>query len=324
MSTPQPPHRTNGPSLPPGYDPTAFDPFGHQAETTPQPPRTDDHQRRSDQQEPLTELPSYDEEHLATDDPTAWAWEPSPQPQQEETTPPFTPGGYTQMGVGHEPRIGNPEPRSETAREGVSKILIGLVSSLLLIVIAGGGYWFYLNDQAVKAEQQAKLEEAEREKARIESENIALESEKQAAAEAAKQREEALEQQLAQASQPATQPIPPVTPTPVEPAAPAQPNGSHWKPPQARPPQRSSGLLGSGCTPQTDHLPNGTWFGFASDEGNDTMRFDLVCLYADGRIRNDNSKLRVLNANGFQYPEGSFVGIVVSDGVITNLWLEGP
>jgi hypothetical protein len=57
----------------------------------------------------------------------------------------------------------------------------------------------------------------------------------------------------------------------------------------------SSGALGSGCTPNTDDLPDGVWFGWINDSDAGGIEFDLSCLW-QGRLQpaasNDVAKLR--------------------------------
>ncbi len=57
------------------------------------------------------------------------------------------------------------------------------------------------------------------------------------------------------------------------------------------------GELGSGCSPGTDLLPDGIWFGWIEDLGLEAVSFDLACLWP-GRIEpvasNDANRVRVL------------------------------
>ncbi len=63
----------------------------------------------------------------------------------------------------------------------------------------------------------------------------------------------------------------------------------------------ADGTAGSGCTPDTDALPDGVWFGFIDGFTRTSISFDLVCLriaYDDGfeewQITNSNPKLRAI------------------------------
>ena len=57
----------------------------------------------------------------------------------------------------------------------------------------------------------------------------------------------------------------------------------------------SSAAVGSGCSPGTDLLPDGVWFGWVTDFGTDQVDFDLACLWP-GRLEpaagNDASRVR--------------------------------
>lgn len=74
---------------------------------------------------------------------------------------------------------------------------------------------------------------------------------------------------------------------------------------------------GSGCTPGTDHLPDGTWYGQVVATGLDEIEFDLACWFiSDGAVvasaedgqespppngyyvRNDNLKIRTVPVAG--------------------------
>jgi hypothetical protein len=59
---------------------------------------------------------------------------------------------------------------------------------------------------------------------------------------------------------------------------------------------------GSGCTPGTDTLPDGTWFGFVDRLDGDRMIFDLACLFTGDRADQvdgyvDGSPYHVVNDN---------------------------
>ena len=59
----------------------------------------------------------------------------------------------------------------------------------------------------------------------------------------------------------------------------------------------SSGALGSGCSPGTDHLPDGIWFGWITDAAAGSVEFDLACLWP-GRLEpaagNDSNRIRAI------------------------------
>lgn len=342
MSNTPPPVGPSGQPLPPGLDPDAFSPFGTggaqptaPANQPPSNPSAGLHPGDPAQEPTLVDSPAapyqtdfqpgqpYAEPAASTagqgyggSDPGAWQ-----------------PYAHSGEGDGFIPPQGPSYPEYDNhyvePSNRANPVLLVVSGLLALLVLGGGGFFFYSQNQAAKAEQAAQIAKAESEaksakeeakKAQEESKKAqeaqqaaakqAEEAEKKAAEEAAK----AAEAQAAQAAQ-ANQAAP--APAAPAPAAPAR------RGPGVRPKIRDTEILGSGCTPGTNHLPNGTWFGFAYDQGNDVMHFDLVCLHRSGKIDNDNAKLRKLNANGFQYPESSFVGITVENGTITNLWFEG-
>jgi hypothetical protein len=57
----------------------------------------------------------------------------------------------------------------------------------------------------------------------------------------------------------------------------------------------SGGALGSGCSPGTDTIPDGVWFGWIEDTGSSGVDFDLACLWP-GRLEpaasNDATRIR--------------------------------
>lgn len=72
----------------------------------------------------------------------------------------------------------------------------------------------------------------------------------------------------------------------------------------------SDGALGSGCSPGTDRLPDGVWFGWLEDAGSSHVEFDLACLWpgrAEPAVSNDSSQIREVNvADGaVVYVDGS-------------------
>lgn len=57
------------------------------------------------------------------------------------------------------------------------------------------------------------------------------------------------------------------------------------------------GALGSGCSPGTESLPDGVWFGWIEEAKPSSVEFDLACLWAgrlDPAARNDASRIRVV------------------------------
>jgi hypothetical protein len=58
----------------------------------------------------------------------------------------------------------------------------------------------------------------------------------------------------------------------------------------------SQGMLGSGCTPGSDRLPDGAWFGWVVDVEASEMTFDLACLQPGEppTVTNVNPQLREL------------------------------
>ncbi len=57
------------------------------------------------------------------------------------------------------------------------------------------------------------------------------------------------------------------------------------------------GAMGSGCSPGTDHLPDGVWFGWIEDIAASSLDFDLACLWS-GRVEpaasNDAARVRTV------------------------------
>jgi hypothetical protein len=57
--------------------------------------------------------------------------------------------------------------------------------------------------------------------------------------------------------------------------------------------------VGSGCSPGTDSLPGGVWFGWVTDSTTARIEFDLACLWP-GRIKaaagNDALQIRTISA----------------------------
>ncbi|MDX1469153.1 MAG: hypothetical protein R3258_07405, partial [Acidimicrobiia bacterium] len=93
---------------------------------------------------------------------------------------------------------------------------------------------------------------------------------------------------------------PPSTVTTLDPTttstAPVSVDAPDWYWPEPQP--GTAGVLGSGCTPGADTLPDGVWFGMVTDYSNDGITFDLACWIADDnepngyRIENENPSLR--------------------------------
>ena len=58
-----------------------------------------------------------------------------------------------------------------------------------------------------------------------------------------------------------------------------------------------SGAFGSGCSPGTDLLPDGIWFGWVTGSSNGSIDFDLACLWPgrlDPAASNDSSRIRTI------------------------------
>lgn len=55
--------------------------------------------------------------------------------------------------------------------------------------------------------------------------------------------------------------------------------------------------LGSGCSPGTDQLPDGVWFGWMDQAGQSSIDFDLACFYGarlEPAIQNESGRIRTL------------------------------
>jgi hypothetical protein len=86
----------------------------------------------------------------------------------------------------------------------------------------------------------------------------------------------------------------------------------------------SNGMLGSGCTPGADSLPDGIWFGWIEAVRSDAISFDLTCLEAGSPARaiNDNPRMRdIATAQGIpvQQLDPGPVWIYVNGGVATEI-----
>ncbi|RMH86193.1 MAG: hypothetical protein D6683_00900, partial [Actinomyces sp.] len=90
---------------------------------------------------------------------------------------------------------------------------------------------------------------------------------------------------------------------------------------------------GSGCTPGTDTLPDGEWFGYVTDTAPDAVTFDLACWFTgdaaalaaaeDGEespppndyyIRNRSSRLRTVPVAGALDPRPTRVSWLANTG----------
>jgi hypothetical protein len=55
--------------------------------------------------------------------------------------------------------------------------------------------------------------------------------------------------------------------------------------------------LGSGCSPGTDQLPDGVWFGWVDGAGSSSIDFDLACFYpgpSEPATQNESARIRTL------------------------------
>ena len=62
-------------------------------------------------------------------------------------------------------------------------------------------------------------------------------------------------------------------------------------------PLGTSPAAGSGCSPGTDQLPDGIWFGWVTDFGTSRIEFDLACLWPgrlEAAVSNDAARVRTL------------------------------
>jgi hypothetical protein len=96
----------------------------------------------------------------------------------------------------------------------------------------------------------------------------------------------------------------------------------------------SGGLLGSGCSPGSDTLPDGIWAGWIAARLADRVDFDLACLLPtpeEPRISNQSTRLRTI-----PIAENAVVYAIKNDGhrgtavpyqtwqtVPVNRWCEG-
>ena len=106
----------------------------------------------------------------------------------------------------------------------------------------------------------------------------------------------------------------------------------------------SSAAVGSGCSPGTDLLPDGVWFGWVTDFGTDQVDFDLACLWPgrlDPAAGNDASRVRFVPVTtdtliyvggadpvryGDRSPQGTATAAVNAPGLLGTLpfWLFVP
>lgn len=88
-------------------------------------------------------------------------------------------------------------------------------------------------------------------------------------------------------------------------------------------------LYGSGCSPGSDRLPDGIWFGYIDRADNSAIEFDLMCFgpgpEGPGDITNSNPKLRTVPV-----AEGATVHRIMADAVLVwaaiayPTWLATP
>ncbi|MDH3500369.1 MAG: hypothetical protein OEM97_09625 [Acidimicrobiia bacterium] len=88
----------------------------------------------------------------------------------------------------------------------------------------------------------------------------------------------------------------------------------------------SGGMLGSGCTPGTDRLPDGIWFGWVVGTSASQLSFDLACLEPGPPplATNLNTKLRDLpigNDATVQMPDGSAAALDAWTPGVDAVWL---
>lgn len=222
---------------------------------------------------------------------------------------------------------------------GVNGWLVVLSGVLAVIIVIGGGWIFFQTNQAAKTSQQRAVEIAQSER------DVAREEVKKAQEEARQARQEAdkrvaeLEKEVAKASEAAERareaarrtptPSPSTTPsqTPTRSASPS-PSRTPSTRPSATPsalippqePDPNQVALGNGCTPRSNAIPDGIWYGFGYDRGG-VLEFDMVCLYANGTIDNRSGTIRTIDGPFFD-PQGELIGIQVNGGRIIQMWFE--
>jgi len=80
-------------------------------------------------------------------------------------------------------------------------------------------------------------------------------------------------------------------------------------------------FYGSGCSPGSDRLPDGIWFGYIDQADRAVISFDLMCFgpgpEGPGEITNSNAKLRTVPVAG-----GATVHRIMADGVL--VWVAVP
>lgn len=229
-------------------------------------------------------------------------------------------------------RFGYPDhhPEEPDKTNGLLVLISGILSA---VVLAGGGYIWFAQNEAAKtnsqraleaAQSEAKIAQEEAKKAQEETKRIKAEATKAAEEAAKKASEEAVRAAASKSSTPT--PPPPSSATPVPPAKsapPAKPAPSiNPDRPQPLPiPDKGRGKpSGNGCTPGPGVLPDGVWYAYAWEEDDATVAYDLVCLYADGSVTNDSTKVRKLPSEAGWDPGGGLVGFDVMDGVIVHMW----
>lgn len=217
-------------------------------------------------------------------------------------------------------RYGYPDHHPEQPNKA-NAMLILLSGVLSAIILAGGGYIWFAQNQAAKTNSQRAVEAAQSEAKVAQAEaQKAHEEAKKALEEAKRQAEEATKKASEAAAKATAAPTAPTSGAPVAPAPTARPTSPPAAKPQPAPTKDRGTPLGNGCTPGDNQLSDGTWYAYVWDEDDGIVSFDLVCYYADGSVTNDNKKIRSLPSSTDWDPEGGLIGFDVSGGVIVNMW----
>ena len=236
--------------------------------------------------------------------------------------PPVPPFGFEDDGYDDDPNENRANP-----------ILVLISGILMAVVLAGGGYIWFSQNQAAKTNQQKALEAAQSEAKIAQEEAKKAQEEAKKAQDAAKQQieeaakkasEEAARASAAASLSPVPSPAASQPAAPAPPASPAQPTQLAQPTKPAKPAKPASpnrgNPLGNGCTPGGNTLPDGIWYAYAWEEDGGMVGFDLVCYYTDGSVTNDNTKKRVMPAETGYYPSGGLTGLEVSGGIIIDMW----
>ena len=112
---------------------------------------------------------------------------------------------------------------------------------------------------------------------------------------------------------------------------PLRPSGTGWSRPSIEVPSLpgAGSFYGSGCSPGSDRLPDGIWFGYIDRADNSAIEFDLMCFgpgpEGPGDITNSNPKLRTVPVAG-----GATVHRIMADATLVWVaiayptWLAAP